>query len=108
MTNQEQHDMAQNDLEVVTILPEGVNGFEYVRNHHFIKFTNKKGESLKLVAHDQMLYSCPEGCLEFLTESNHGNLKCPVCGTLLKSKWGRAQICFAPEEESAFSFPTKK
>ena len=108
MTHKEMSSMTDNELAVTAVLPEEVNTFEYTRNHHFIRFAKKDGTQLKLIPASQMLYSCPAGCVDFLTDSNHGPLKCPICGTAMVSKWGKEQVCFIPEEETDFEFPKKK
>ena len=107
MTKKEMSSMTDNELEVTAVLPVGVNTIEYTRNHHFIRFAKKDGTQVKLIPESQMLYCCPEGCVEFFTSSNHGPLKCPICGVIMKSKWGKEQVCFVPDGESEFEFPKK-
>ena len=99
--------MTDREVAITALLPNTINTFEYTRNHHFIRLSLKDGKSLKLVAQSRMLYFCPAGCLEFLTESNHGEIKCPICGTKMKSKWGKEQVCFVPDDDSDFEFPPK-
>jgi len=99
--------MSINEIEVTAVLPASVNTFEYTRNHHFIRFAKKDGTHIKLVPESRMLYSCPIGCIEFLTDSNHGDLKCPICGGPMKSSWGKEQVCFVPEKDTDFEFPPK-
>jgi uncharacterized Zn finger protein (UPF0148 family) len=89
---------------VTACLPEHINTFEYTRNHHFVRLGRKDGSEVKLLAGSKMLYACPNKCMEFLTESNHGVLKCPLCGDTMTSAWGREQVCFIPEKESDFEF----
>lgn len=97
--------MSNNELAMTVLLPAEINTFEYTRNHHFIRLARKDGKELKLVPESQLLYYCHACKFEMLTGSNHGNIKCPLCGTLMQSKWGRAQVCFIPEGETDFEFP---
>ena len=107
MTNKEMTSMSNTEIAITAVLPAGINTFEYTRNHHFIRFAKKDGTEVKLIPESRMLYSCPAGCVDFLTSSNHGPLKCPICGMPMQSKWGKEQVCFVPEEETDFEFPKK-
>jgi len=107
MTVEEMEAMGPREVSIEAILPESINTFEYTKNHHYIRLSKKEGAALKLIPSDQMLYVCPGGCMDFLTNSNHGTLRCPVCGAKMKSGWGRKQVCFIPERESDFEFPKK-
>jgi len=96
--------MAEGDLEVSAMIPDGVNRFEYVRNHHYIKLARKDGREIKLIPEGRLRYYCEACTFDMITNSNHGELKCPVCGTKMVSQWGKEQICFIPEKESDFEF----
>jgi hypothetical protein len=91
------------DVEVTTVLTEGINSVEYVKNHHFIRFARKDGTEVTLVPQAMVLYAC---VCEFamLTASNHGAMKCPICNELMQPQWMSAQTCFVPEKETAFKF----
>lgn len=97
--------MSDNEIVVSYLLPRVVNTMAYVRNHHFIRFASKDGRELKLIPQGRLEYHCTECTFEMLTGSNFGELKCPVCHSPMKQRWGREQVCFVPEAESDFEFP---
>jgi len=98
--------MKGNEISVTAVLPEGVNSFEYVRNHHFVRFGTKDGQSLKLIPKGQMLYCCPDCDFYCYADSNHGPLPCPKCLTPgMKQQWMKPQTLMVPESESDFEWP---
>lgn len=109
MANEEYGVMTDSDLAVGFVLPAEIKSFEYKKNSHFIKFGHWDGSELKIVANEMVRYAC-NGCkFEMLTDHNHGELKCPLCGLRnMEPQWMKKQTCFIPEKESEFEWPEKK
>jgi len=98
--------MKDNEISVTAVLPETINSFEYVRNHHFVRFGSKDGKTLKLIPQGQMMYRCRDCDFFCYADSNHGSLPCPKCKTVdMERKWMRAQTLMVPEAESDFEWP---
>ena len=96
--------MTDRDLVIEAVLPGDVNKFTYARNSHYVRFSKKDGQELKLVPEGMVKYSC--SCqFTMLTISNHGRLPCPLCRGDMEPVWVKAQTCFVPESEQDFDWP---
>ena len=85
-----------------TSLPECVVGVTYAENNHHITLINRLGEEVKLDATGLVKYACGKCSNVFYAASNHGSMKCPLCGGPMTTEWGKLQICFVPEKETEF------
>jgi DNA-directed RNA polymerase subunit RPC12/RpoP len=93
----------ESTMKIRANLPDDIHGFRYVTNSHFVEVEDENGNTAHLLPTGIVKYKC-EGCdTEFFMGSNHGVVKCPVCG-LQKAKpcWGKVQLSFVPEKESDF------
>jgi len=91
-------------LDVRTQFPEGVKGFKYMGNSHFIELVDKEGRTVKANATGLVRYDC-EKCKDvFFMMSNHGDLSCPACRSMGSAHptWVVPQLSFVPEEASDF------
>jgi hypothetical protein len=106
MNDEDYTKMNDSDLAISVLLPANLN-FEYVRNHHFVRFSRKDGSSINLSANDRILYYCgdPKCDYNHLANKNYGEPCCPICEKKLKMKWVKPQVCFSTEDESDFEFP---
>jgi len=92
-------------IEFRTHLPKEMGSVKYVRNHHYIEFTDADGNVLKLVAKSLVKGKCSSsGCAgEIFVESRLGSMICPHCQSAVNWVWGKAQLSFVPEIEARFS-----
>ena len=88
-------------------LHEDVRGCEYVKNHHYIKLTDKNGNKLILNPISMVKYTCVACNHIFFAEFNSGGASCPFCIGETEAQWGSMQLCFVPEDESEFIYYTK-
>ena len=95
-------------MKIEADLPNYVHGITYIKNSHYIKLTDDKGNSTKLVPTSLLQGTC-KGCkLVIYIAENHGSVKCPVCNDEIVWKWGNVQLCFVPEEPTDFRSPPQK
>lgn len=90
--------------DVRTHFPDGVKGFKYMANSHFIELVDKTGNKVKANATGLVKYDCEECQNVFFMMSNHGELTCPTCQRPASAKptWVVPQLSFVPEEQSDF------
>jgi hypothetical protein len=90
--------------DVRTRFPEGVKGFKYMGNSHFIELVDKDGHVVKANATGLVRYDCAHCSGVFFMMSNHGDLSCPECrkSSSAKPTWVVPQLSFVPEEQSDF------
>jgi hypothetical protein len=88
--------------DIRTTLPDGVKGFRYMGNTHYIEIVDKLGHTAKVNATGLVRYDCTKCDGMFFMVSNHGDLQCPTCGQIGSAKptWVVPQLSFVPEEVS--------
>ena len=83
-------------------LPDGIKGFRYVKNHHYVELEDDHGQSVHLPAEGIMRHACLKCQFSWWTVTNQCQF-CPTCGhTEVVRKWGKLQIAFVPDKESTF------
>lgn len=89
-------------IEAELPIPDVVRSFMYVWNHHYIKLIDRLGNELKLNPKRMTRYACSICIHTFFAAGDHGQMRCPKCGGVVKAEWGSGQLCFMPDEESSF------
>lgn len=87
---------------VSTNLQMALSRMVYPMNEHWIELHDAKGSVTRLRDNALARYDCPVCAFFFLTESNLGDFRCPVCSEPMARTWQRVQVCFVPERESDF------
>lgn len=100
----------------VKVTYEGpARSFKYVKNHHYIELEDADGHRIRLVARTLMKVECvnPECTSTLLIDWKPGAQEstlgvpamCLHCGSSMEYSWGRGQLTFVPEGESAYQDP---
>lgn len=89
-------------MKIETHLPAEIVGFEYRKNHHWLKLKNDKGQEIKLNATGVLVGQCTVCDAMVLAFSNMGNMVCTHCQSPVKWQWTKPQLSFVPETESDF------
>lgn len=84
-------------------LPDWVNEFRYVKNHHYIVLVDKEGNEHKFEAKSMIRGICQSCRGVVYVEANLGSMMCPHCGSNAQWTWGQATLQFIKEEEGAFA-----
>jgi hypothetical protein len=92
-------------MEVRASLPEGVKGFAYEKNSHWIEFRDDDGNTTKLPATAVVLYECEACKTKALLLINHGELPCMVCRATVKPAWRVPELAFVPQRPSGYRPP---
>jgi len=99
---------ARKDMKITYQGPEGIKSFRYGPNHHYVELEDPDGNTAHLPATDIMKIDCSSCDMSFFVKSNYGLRTCVYCSApaeQLNKSWGKMQVAFIPEDESAFEPP---
>ena len=96
-------------MRVTYKLPPGIKGFKYVPNHHYVELEDTAGNIVHMPATGLLRCECTKCAAVFMVFYNSGSdespMSCPHCRGPAKARWGKLQIAFVPEDETAFMSP---
>ena len=95
-------------LEIETDLPTAVKEMTYVKNCHYLRLKDQRGNETKLIEHGVIRYWCPECKTMWFQVENNASC-CPSCAhNEISCQWMRPQVALIPEAETDFQMPRKK
>ena len=95
-------------ITVVAKLPEGIKGFEYVKNHHWITLVDVDGNELRLNATGLVQYLCECKTAVFITSNFQDEMSCPSCAKIMEKNWVKPMLSFVAEDDKSKFMPPKQ
>ena len=91
-------------VKISSDLPKEIKIITYAKNSHYIKLEDYNGAEWTGLDKGIMRYYCNSCKRAFYTESNYGDIICPVChDSDVIASWGTIQLAFIPEVETKFT-----
>jgi len=110
LTTALKYDDADEDvmIEIESNIPGAVKEFTYVKNHHYLRLKDDKGNETKLLENGVIRYWCVS-CTNVWFQPSDLATVCPNCkGSKISKQWMKPQLALIPEDESSFTMPQDK